>query len=546
MAMLSSQRLRGRFFVLASLVFGLILVAAFARADVHRRLLPVLRYTHVLRQEEQRPMVAGPATVTPVTATSTPTPSPAPPSRLQLPPGRCSPDAELLRSPRLGLSDTVVYTKRCVTPLRSARHDREVVANISAPLFSHRTTLDLATCSPHEPAPCEPLQLNVPEAYPAKAYRHLIFGVASNLDRLNESLPAFAHWLAGTEARLVAVVVDASDLPNSNTSLAALGAAYAAYNVSATFIPPSMTAFIPSKKDPNPRDRATRKVPTEHHHFMLIRDLLARATSQTRWLGVLDDDTFFPALHPLDEALSRYDHKRPTWLGALSDNFEHVKIWGFMAFGGAGVFLSPPLARQLEPVLESCIRDADAGTGDGILRDCVWAHSRARLTVVPGLNQHDLLADASGFYESGVAPLSVHHWKSWYREDVVAQAAVGRVCGGCYLQRWRFGADTVLANGYSVTVYDGGLDGVDLERMEATWVMDGQKNGPGFDFNFSYGPLRPKMGDRKKSYRLKDVGTTAAGGFRQIYVYKSKENGGRDEVVELVWEADDLSQRIQA
>jgi hypothetical protein len=58
--------------------------------------------------------------------------------------------------------------------------------------------------------------------------------------------------------------------------------------------------------------------------------------------------------------------------------------------------------------------------------------------------------------------------------------------------------------------------------------------------------LRPKIGDRKKSYRLKDVGTTAAGGFRQIYVYKSKENGGRDEVVELVWEADDLSQRIQA
>jgi hypothetical protein len=125
----------------------------------------------------------------------------------------------------------------------------------------------------------------------------------------------------------------------------------------------------------------------------------------------------------------------------------------------------------------------------------------------------------------------LHHWKSWYREDVVAQAAVGRVCGGCYLQRWRFGRDTLLANGYSITVYEGGLDKVDLGRVEGTWDMAGPR------FDFSYGPLRPKMGEReKKSYRLRAAVETEEG-LRQVYVHKSKEKGGRDEVIELVWES---------
>jgi hypothetical protein len=378
----------------------------------------------------------------------------------------------------------------------------------------------------------------VPEPYPRRTYRHLIFGVASRYDRLNESLPAFAHWLAGSGARLVGVVADADEATSRNASLAALEALYAAHNVSATFIAPSMKKYIPSKKErekqrDKPADPA-RKVPTEHHHFMLIRDLLARATSHTRWLAIVGDDTFFPALHPLDAALSGYDHTRETWLGALSDNFDHVKIWGFMAFGGAGAFLSPPLARKLDPHLEACIADADTDTGDGMLRECVWRHSRARLTVVPGLHQHDLLGDVGGFYESGASPLSLHHWKSWYREDVVAQAAVARVCGACYLQRWRFAADTVLANGYSVAVYEGGADGVDLGRVEATW------DGADRRFDFSYGPLRPRLDERrKKSYRLRGVGETAAGGLRQVYVHTSKEKGGRDEVIELVWDMGD-------
>ena len=52
---------------------------------------------------------------------------------------------------------------------------------------------------------------------------------------------------------------------------------------------------------------------------------------------------------------------------------------------------------------------------------------------------------------------------------------------------------------------------------------------------FSHGPLRPKMDEkRKKSYRLRGVGETGER-LRQVYIHKSKEKGGRDEVIELVW-----------
>jgi hypothetical protein len=75
---------------------------------------------------------------------------------------------------------------------------------------------------------------------------------------------------------------------------------------------------------------------------------------------------------------------------------------------------------------------------------------------------------------------------------------------------------------------------VDLGRVEATW------DGADRRFDFSYGPLRPRLDERrKKSYRLRGVGETVAGGLRQVYAHKSKEKSGRDEVIELVWDMGD-------
>lgn len=442
--------------------------------------------------------------------------------RPKLAPGACTPEIEFLRRPQLGLSDNIVYSRRCVKAAPEPHHDRYSVANISRPLITHTTSVDLASCSHAEFIPCDHLTLQVPSAYPQKTYDHIVFGVASNYNRLNDSLAPFAHWLAGTSAHLVGVVSDAED-PTQSFDLSALEDAYKARGISATFLAP----IVKKKKPEDP------EIAVEIHHFMLIRNLLNATTAKTKWIGILDDDTFFPSLYPLDEQLETYDHTKSLWLGALSDSFGSVKAWGYMAFGGAGVFISQPLAKELDPHLEDCISEASTITGDGLLRDCIYTRTRTKLTLVPGLYQHDTHGDMSGFFESGVRPLSVHHWKSWYKVPMPQMAAITRLCGDCFLARHRFSEDTLLANGYSITHYPDGLDKIDLDKMEGTW-----RNPARPDFDFSFPPLRNRLSPaQKKSYRLADVEVTAKGAFRQIYVYRGNvEKDEPDEVVELLWE----------
>jgi hypothetical protein len=444
----------------------------------------------------------------------------------------CPPEILSLRRAELNLTKNILYSSRCVKPIYG-KPNRDVVTTLSQPLIMNKTRVDLSSCTHAELPPCDHLSLEVPHPYPQKQYANLIFGVASNYDRLNASLPAIAHWLAGTGAQLIGVVPDADDYSwtfRRKFNLTALEAEFAARNVTATFAAPLMKKFIPTKPDGD--DDRNRRVPVDHLHFMLIRTLLKHATPQTQWLGLLDDDTFFPSLYPLNEELAKYDHTKPTWLGALSDDTNHVNGWGIMAFGGAGIFMSLPLARELEPLLESCIAESSVTTGDGILRDCMSAHSPTKLTIMPGLHQLDIKGDASGFYESGPSPLSLHHWKSWYEEPVVAQAAITKLCGDCYLQRWRFGDEIMFSNGYSITTYNDGLDSINLSQVEGTW------DDPGSQYDVSYGPIRPKLAeDQKKSYRLTNSEMAPGGSLRQFYVHKSNGlEGSLDEVVELLWE----------
>jgi len=37
--------------------------------------------------------------------------------------------------------------------------------------------------------------------------------------------------------------------------------------------------------------------------------------------------------------------------------------------------------------------------------------------------------DMRGFFESGVEPLNLHHWKSWYYEPVLEMAKATAFCG---------------------------------------------------------------------------------------------------------------------
>lgn len=442
----------------------------------------------------------------------------------------CDPDIAHLSS--LGLSEEILYTRRCIKPVFDGAHasNRNAVGEIQRPLIDTQVAVNLSSSCSHEGImlpPCAPIALRVPPPYPKRAYPHLIFGISTTYDRLRESLPVFSHWLSASDALLVAVVVDADDdgetKSKTRRDLQALERLYQGSGMRL-------------------RCAKTRNssLTVDQNHFTVIVDMLEAATPQTKWLGLLDDDTFFPSLYNMDRALSVHNAEESTWLGALSEDLEAIRNWGIMAFGGAGVFLSVPLARELAPHVDDCLVSARRSTGDAILRDCIFSRTHTKLTTVEGLHQHDLMGDVAGFYESGPRPLlSVHHWKSWYREPVDRMAAVADVCGDCFLQRWRFGADTLLANGYSVTRYADGLDGIDLSRTEVTWVSP---DGTNDNFAWSLGPFRDRVPDgHKKTYKVLDAirtpgGASRGGGLRQLYAYRgNQELGEKDEVVELVW-----------
>lgn len=424
--------------------------------------------------------------------------------------GQCSPDLETLKT--LNLSEDIVYSRRCVIPKYTSDIDRDAVTKLTGPLITEKTSIDLSACEKIQTLPCEILELPVSPPYPKQTFEHFVFGVATYYDRMIEALPAFDHWLAGSGAPLVAVIVDHAD-----HDLPALEFLFKQHNIDLKAV------------------HGEPQLTIDQNHFITLRPTTEAIRPETRWVGILDDDTFFPSLYALSAKFSEFDHTKELWLGQLSEDFYSVRSWGFFAYGGAGAFLSVPLAKKLEPFQEQCLEEAVLPSGDGMLRDCVYYHSKTKLTLVPGLHQQDMRGDLSGFFEAGLKPLSLHHWKSWYEEPVPKIAQITRVCGDCFLQRYQFDDDTLFSNGYSIALYRKGVEGLNLDWMEATW----NQHGPEFDF--SIGPLRPALkAHEKRSYRLKDTEWLEDGRFRQFYVYKADSkntlgNEGKDEVVELLW-----------
>ncbi|KAK7713404.1 hypothetical protein SLS64_004654 [Diaporthe eres] len=438
----------------------------------------------------------------------------------------CAVELSFLKS--LGLTDTIRHSRRCVRPQYSVDVDRDAIANISSHLLTKKGTLDLSeACTIDVGAiPCDPLELPVPPAYPTNhgQFTHLTFGVATTLARLLDSKSTFAHWLSGSGSTLIGLLTDDSE-ELGNMDPTALEEEYWAEGMKLILVPKHRSEHT-----------------AEQSHVMIIRDMLkhARATGkETHWLGIIDDDTFFPSLHTLASAFAQYDHTKPQYLGQLTESAHTVPIGILGGFGGAGIFLSWPLAQLLEPHLESCLEEFPNRGGDMQIMSCIYAHSFAKLKMVEGLYQMDLMGDTAGFYESSRRVLSLHHWKSWHWSPVDKMAAITKVCGGCFLQRFAFlgsgnEAFTILNNGYSINIYSADLEEIpDLSLTEQTW--DGGEDG---SYQWSLGPLRPRVDkEKKKSYWLEAAVAGENGTLTQVYVHRgNRKRREYDEVIELVWQ----------
>lgn len=142
----------------------------------------------------------------------------------------------------------------------------------------------------------------------------------------------------------------------------------------------------------------------------MVLEAVARNHSNVRWYVFADESSVF-ITENLVKTLSKYDHRLWHYIGANSENLEQNREFGFkMAFLGAGIAISSPLAKVLARVIDSCMdRYAHLYGGDGRVFACL-AELGIGMIHEPGFHQFDIRGNALGLLTAHpVTPLvSIH------------------------------------------------------------------------------------------------------------------------------------------
>lgn len=453
----------------------------------------------------------------------------------------CGIDKERLEAlrKRHSLGEEFDYVKRYVRFRRGG--ERKSVSEVPQPFLSHPFLEINSSLESHSRECPAPLEVFVPESdFPSTVdASDLLFGVSTTLDRFlnpdTNPIEEWKFWLtdgkgSSNGGKLVVILASAS-----TPQVEELEGLLRSVGIDADVYPARGTEMAV---------RYLRLLPTLYNH---------PSRPNKKWIVTVDDDTFFPSMHALTAKLAEFDHTKDMYIGTLSEDVNNIFRHGSQAFGGAGVFLSQSSARLVAERFDSCasrrkIRQADTGwgpQGDVLLRKCLYENSDVRLTVLPGLWQLDIRRDAAGFFESGTAPLSLHHYRGgmWFAARALQYAKSAYACGeGCVLQRFRTGDDFILS-GFSVAHYPRGID-FDLAQRERTFSA----MPPDFGGNFDYamGPQRAGLHGtgRKVSWELQEAEVGGDGSLVQVYVrhgedrrfqYGEGEGRNRDGIVEVVW-----------
>ena len=438
----------------------------------------------------------------------------------------------------LNLTYPIRYAYRDIIVNPTSALERVSITKLDSSLFPSFQTIDLSQDGKVPLQHCEkPYTLNVPALVKDSGdASHIIFGISTTLKRLGDSVPSLLRWLPHTNAKLFVIVIESEQIVESE----------GVERVDAVAVNPQQKAELQARMRGLGMD-VTLVEPLELQdsfsikYFSLIEIMYSNRNDRTKWISLLDDDTFFPSMPALVAMLAKYDITQEHYIGALSEIWWAVAHYGMMGFGGAGIFLSIPLAEIMNKNYRKCIEASHTTAGDIRIMECIYLLTETKLTYERDLHQMDVHADLSGVFESGHMPLSLHHWKaggaSLNGYNLPMMHLVADICGDCFLQRWQFSSEMVLTNGYSIAFYPKGeLKGTDMERMEVTW-----DEVPPVETSFnrgadhSLGPTRRKMilEQEKIQYVLIDS-AVAEGVVRQSYLHPGMD-GDIDSLLELFW-----------
>jgi Fringe-like len=79
----------------------------------------------------------------------------------------------------------------------------------------------------------------------------------------------------------------------------------------------------------------------------LVQSMEKKAGSGKKWFIILTPDTFVVSMDDILLALEPHNSKQVLYMGALSESLGQREKWGHIAYGGAGIVLSRPLASIL-------------------------------------------------------------------------------------------------------------------------------------------------------------------------------------------------------
>ena len=457
----------------------------------------------------------------------------------------CDIDMDHLREvkDKFGLDEKFQYMKRYVRFTREEGLERKIMTKLNQNLLPSKfKTVELGqtygrqSCSP-------PLEVPVPRSGLPSGVNasDFMFGVSTTYGRFMDPnttpINEWIFWLTDSHGhtnggKLLLMLLDASDeeLQEVANLLGDVGIDVDVYH---------------SDSSVEMAVRYLNLVPTLYTH---------RDAHLKKWLVTCDDDTFFPSMHGLIAELEKFDHTLMSYVGTLSEDVGAIERHGSQAFGGAGVFLSLPLAEKITDLYGLCtseqkVLESNSGwgpQGDILLRKCIYENTETRLNTIWNLWQLDFFGDPSGFYEWGIKPLSLHHYRGggWHVAKPGQFTKIAATCGeDCTMMRFQTRDDFVIS-GFSVAHYPEGINW-DPRQMEAT--LSAAPENKGWNLDFMFGPQRPSLlqTGRKIAWELQESDVRADGSVLQTYTRKKDDwrwvhsdaspMSNIDGVIELVW-----------
>ncbi|GKT45669.1 uncharacterized protein ColSpa_05850 [Colletotrichum spaethianum] len=198
-------------------------------------------------------------------------------------------------------------------------------------------------------------------------------------------------------------------------------------------------------------------------------EALAEQGRPKQYLGLIDDDIFFPTPGQLISRLSKFDTSSPYYIGLPSERPDwSVENDTAVTHGGSAIFLTPPAALIIShlPCRPTMGFTGNHTRWDNVLHDCVRDHTDIPFHILPSFySPTDALYNMqAATYDLGVSPLTLRHYRSRHGFSPSLAHLVTSICGeACFLQRFHFGGNWVLANGNSITHYCGGFNVVPME-----------------------------------------------------------------------------------